>query len=52
MDSFEKIQKLKIPIAKISTPQNKESTIDDVTKLPAKQQTFSVEFDLSYIKKL
>lgn len=52
MDSLEKIQNLKIPIAKITTPQNKESTIEDVIKLPAKQQTFSVEFDLSYIKKL
>jgi hypothetical protein len=47
MDSFEKIQKLKIPISKISTPQNNDSSIEDIIKLPPKQQTFSIEFDLS-----
>jgi len=36
MDSFEKIQKLKFPIAKISTPQNNDSSIEEIIKLPPK----------------
>jgi hypothetical protein len=51
MDSLERIQSFDFPIARISSPLNNDSTLEEVIKLPPKQQTFSIEFDLSYIRK-
>lgn len=54
VNSIEQIQKMKLPIAKISTLNQTETdvTLDDIDILPPKQQTCCIEFDLSSIKKL
>ena len=43
MDSWERIIDFDFPIARVSTPENKDTQIDEIMKLP----TFSFEFDLS-----